>query len=101
MSLTSDVSLLLCMFELTYIFAISYYFCSILYVFIFIIFYNGSSSGGDKCHTLERKLYYLQEELTELHRKRGEVCLLCKLQVCFIYVLLLLIQTIMQNPPHQ
>jgi len=29
--------------------------------------------GGERTHALEQKLFRLQEELTELHKKRGEV----------------------------
>lgn len=39
-------------------------------------FYSGGSSPGfnDKTHSVDvQKLYKLQEELTELHKKRGEV----------------------------
>ncbi|XP_076454053.1 autophagy-related protein 16-1-like [Babylonia areolata] len=33
---------------------------------------SGGQGGGEKTHALEQKLYRLQEELTELHKKRGE-----------------------------
>ncbi|KAJ8310390.1 hypothetical protein KUTeg_012255 [Tegillarca granosa] len=33
---------------------------------------GGSGGGGEKFQALEQKLYKLQEELTEFHRKRGE-----------------------------
>ncbi|XP_070172903.1 autophagy-related protein 16-1-like isoform X2 [Littorina saxatilis] len=33
---------------------------------------SGGSGGGERTHALEQKLYRLQEELTELHKKRGE-----------------------------
>lgn len=40
-----------------------------------IIFRGGASGGkgGEKTQALEQKVFKLQEELTELHRRRGEV----------------------------
>ena len=38
--------------------------------------FSGSSNGGTKSEktvALEQKVFKLQEELTELHRKKGEV----------------------------
>ena len=32
--------------------------------------------GSEKVASLEQKLFKLQEELTELHRQKGEVCLI-------------------------
>lgn len=34
---------------------------------------GGGGSGSEKAAALEQKLYKLQEELTELHRQKGEV----------------------------
>jgi len=33
----------------------------------------GGGGGSEKAAALEQKLYKLQEELTELHRQKGEV----------------------------
>lgn len=33
---------------------------------------NGAHGGGGNTHALEQKLYKLQEELTEMHKKKGE-----------------------------
>ncbi|KAK7484249.1 hypothetical protein BaRGS_00024498 [Batillaria attramentaria] len=33
---------------------------------------TGGGGGGERTHALEQKLFRLQEELTELHKKRGE-----------------------------
>ncbi|KAL8559220.1 hypothetical protein ACOMHN_040344 [Nucella lapillus] len=33
---------------------------------------SGGQGGGERTHALEQKLYRIQEELTELHKKRGE-----------------------------
>ncbi|XP_025079810.1 autophagy-related protein 16-1-like [Pomacea canaliculata] len=33
---------------------------------------GGGGGGGERTHALEQKLFRLQEELTELHKKRGE-----------------------------
>ena len=45
---------------------------SVLY---FLIYRGGAtgSKGGEKTQALEQKVFKLQEELTELHRRRGEV----------------------------
>jgi hypothetical protein len=42
---------------------------------LWYIFYSGNSPGfGDKGQSVDvQKLYKLQEELTELHKKKGEV----------------------------
>jgi autophagy-related protein 16 len=37
--------------------------------------FSGGGSGGNN-QALEQKLFKLQEEVTELHRRRGEVILL-------------------------
>ena len=34
---------------------------------------GGSGNGSEKIASLEQKLFKLQEELTELHRQKGEV----------------------------
>lgn len=34
---------------------------------------GGGGGGSEKAAALEQKLYKLQEELTELHRQKGEV----------------------------
>ena len=49
-------------------------------VIIYYVFSSGGSSGGgsgttgEKTHALEQKVLKLMDELTELHRNKGEVC---------------------------
>lgn len=42
--------------------------------FVTLHYSGGGGGGGERTHALEQKLFRLQEELTELHKKRGEVC---------------------------
>ena len=53
-----------------------------LFVCLFFSLTGGGGGGGGGSEkaaaTLEQKLFKLQEELTELHRQKGEVCLRCR-----------------------
>ena len=49
---------------------------------MFIYIFCSGGGGGEKTQALEHKLYKLQEELTELHRKRGEVSVCLCVCVC-------------------
>ncbi|PVD18631.1 hypothetical protein C0Q70_21181 [Pomacea canaliculata] len=40
--------------------------------FVTLHYSGGGGGGGERTHALEQKLFRLQEELTELHKKRGE-----------------------------
>lgn len=42
--------------------------------FIFFLYRTGAIVGSGTDKALEQKLFKLHEELTDLHRKRGEVC---------------------------
>ena len=44
-------------------------------LFYFSLTGGGGGTGSEKAAVLEQKLYKLQEELTELHRQKGEVCI--------------------------
>ena len=37
------------------------------------VFHSGDNSGNEKAAALEKKVFSLQEELTELHRRKGDV----------------------------
>ena len=45
------------------------------------IFASGGGANGKAVQMLEHKLFRQQEELTELHRNRGEVLVVCPMQM--------------------
>ena len=51
-----------------------------IFVLVFSLTGGGGGGGGgsEKIAGLEQKLFKLQEELTELHRQKGEVCWPCE-----------------------
>lgn len=46
-----------------------------------ILFYTYRSGGGGGERALEQKLFRIQEELTELHKKRGEVSVVLQVMI--------------------
>lgn len=47
---------------------------------------GGGGGGSEKAAALEQKLYKLQEELTELHRQKGEVHQMNTCSIDFYYI---------------